>query len=67
MDSTILTGVVIVDGAVIGAGRVVSKNEEDYEIVAGNPAQISDIDLQNANQTASAHHAAELRGIQNNR
>jgi len=35
----ILPGVCIGDGAVIGAGSVVTKNVEDYEIVAGNPAK----------------------------
>jgi acetyltransferase-like isoleucine patch superfamily enzyme len=34
----IMPGVVIGDGAVIGAGSVVTKNVNDYEIVAGNPA-----------------------------
>ena len=37
-DVLILPGVNIGDGAVIGAGSVVTKNVEDYEIVAGNPA-----------------------------
>lgn len=35
----ILPGVQIGDGAVIGAGSVVTKNVNDYEIVAGNPAK----------------------------
>jgi acetyltransferase-like isoleucine patch superfamily enzyme len=35
----ILPGVSIGDGAVIGAGSVVTKNVDDYEIVAGNPAK----------------------------
>lgn len=35
----ILPGVKIGDGAVIGAGSVVTKNIDDYEIVAGNPAR----------------------------
>lgn len=35
----IISGVVIGDGAVIGAGSVVTKNVEDYAIVAGNPAR----------------------------
>lgn len=35
----ILPGVKIGDGAVIGAGSVVTKNVDDYEIVAGNPAK----------------------------
>ena len=35
----IMTGVVVGDGAVIGAGSVITKNVDDYEIVAGNPAK----------------------------
>lgn len=35
----ILSGVSIGNGAVIGAGSVVTKNIDDYEIVAGNPAK----------------------------
>ena len=37
--TTILPGVCIGDGAVIGAGSVVTKKVHDYEIVAGNPAR----------------------------
>ena len=32
--------IVIGDGAIVGAGSVVTKNVEDYTIVAGNPAKI---------------------------
>lgn len=39
MNVLILPGVRIGDGAVIGAGSVVTRNVEDYEIVAGNPAK----------------------------
>lgn len=35
----ILPGITIGDGAVIGAGAVVTKNIEPYAIVAGNPAR----------------------------
>jgi acetyltransferase-like isoleucine patch superfamily enzyme len=35
----ILPGVNIGDGAVIGAGSVINKNIDDYEVVAGNPAR----------------------------
>lgn len=35
----ILPGVTIGDGAVIGAGSIVTKNVEPYTIVAGNPAR----------------------------
>lgn len=37
---TILPGVKIADGTVIGAGSVVTKNTEPYSVVAGNPARI---------------------------
>ncbi len=35
----VLPGITIGDGAVIGAGAVVTKNVEPYTIVAGNPAR----------------------------
>lgn len=35
----ILPGISVGDGAVIGAGSVVTKNVEEYSIVAGNPAR----------------------------
>jgi acetyltransferase-like isoleucine patch superfamily enzyme len=35
----ILPGITIGDGAVVGAGTVVTKNVEPYAIVAGNPAR----------------------------
>ena len=38
-NATIMSGVRIGDGAVIGAGSVVTKDVDDYEIVAGNPAR----------------------------
>lgn len=37
--ATILSGLTIGDGAVIGGGRVVTKNVGSYEIWAGNPAK----------------------------
>jgi acetyltransferase-like isoleucine patch superfamily enzyme len=40
MNSMILSGVLIGDGAVIGAGSVVTKYVPPYAIVAGNPAKI---------------------------
>ena len=39
MESLILSGVTIGDGAVIGARSVVTKNVDPYTIVAGNPAR----------------------------
>ena len=38
-EATILPGVTIGDGAVIGAHSVVTKDVRPYEIVAGNPAR----------------------------
>jgi acetyltransferase-like isoleucine patch superfamily enzyme len=35
----ILPGVIIGEGAVVGAGAIVTKNVEQYAIVAGNPAK----------------------------
>lgn len=39
-DSTILPGITIGDGAIIGAGSVVTKDVPQNTIVAGNPARI---------------------------
>jgi carbonic anhydrase/acetyltransferase-like protein (isoleucine patch superfamily) len=36
----VLSGVSIGDGAVVGAGAVVTKSVEPYAIVAGNPARL---------------------------
>ena len=36
----ILPGVTIGDGAIIGAGSIVTKNVEPYAIVGGNPAKV---------------------------
>jgi lipopolysaccharide transport system ATP-binding protein len=38
-NAIIMSGINIGDGAVIGAGSVVTKNVENYEVVAGNPAK----------------------------
>ena len=38
--SVILPGVTIGEGAVIGAGSIITKDVESYKIVAGNPAKI---------------------------
>jgi acetyltransferase-like isoleucine patch superfamily enzyme len=40
MNSIVLSGVQIGNGAVVGAGTVVSKDVEDYCIVVGNPARV---------------------------
>jgi len=39
-NSTILQGVIIGEGAVIGAGSVVTKNIPPYSIAVGNPAKV---------------------------
>ncbi|KTD03704.1 chloramphenicol acetyltransferase [Legionella geestiana] len=39
-DATILPGVTIGDGAIIGSKSVVTKDVAPYEIVGGNPAQV---------------------------
>ncbi len=39
-NSVILEGLTIGDGAIIGAGSVVTKSVEPYSIVAGNPAKL---------------------------
>ena len=38
--STIMSGIKINDGAVVGAGSVVTKDVPPFAIVGGNPAQI---------------------------
>ena len=40
LGATILSGVIVGDGAVVGAQAVVSKSVPPYAVVAGNPAQI---------------------------
>jgi virginiamycin A acetyltransferase len=40
INSTILSGVQVGDGAIIAAGSVVTKNVEPYAIVGGNPAKL---------------------------
>jgi len=40
MDSTIMAGLKIGDGAIIAAKSVVTKDVESYTIVAGNPAKV---------------------------
>jgi virginiamycin A acetyltransferase len=40
LNSTILSGITIGDGAIIAANAVVTKNVEPYTIVGGNPAKI---------------------------
>lgn len=39
-NSIIMKGVTIGEGAIVGAGSVVSKNVPDYAVVVGNPAKI---------------------------
>jgi acetyltransferase-like isoleucine patch superfamily enzyme len=38
--ATILCGITIGEGAIVGAGSVVTKDVEPYTIVAGNPARV---------------------------
>jgi len=40
LDCIILKGVTIGEGAVVGAGSVVTKDVPDYGVVAGNPATL---------------------------
>lgn len=40
MDATVMPGVKIGDGAIIGAKSVVTKDIEPYTVVAGNPAKV---------------------------
>lgn len=40
MNVTILPGITIDDGSIIGAGSVITKNVEKGTIVAGNPARV---------------------------
>jgi virginiamycin A acetyltransferase len=39
-DATIMPGVTIADGAIIGTRSIVTKDVGPYEIVGGNPAQV---------------------------
>jgi chloramphenicol O-acetyltransferase type B len=40
MRSIIMPGVTIGEGAVVGAGSVVTKDVPPYSVVAGNPAKV---------------------------
>jgi len=40
LDATIMPGVTIGDGAIIGAKSVVTHDVEPYTVVAGNPARV---------------------------
>lgn len=40
LNTTILSGVTIGDGAIVAAGSIITKNVEPYAIVGGNPAKI---------------------------
>lgn len=40
MRSIFLPGIIVGNGAIIGAGSIVTKNVEPYAIVAGNPARL---------------------------
>jgi maltose O-acetyltransferase len=37
---TILAGITIGNGCVVGAGSVVTRDVEDYSVVVGNPARV---------------------------
>ena len=38
-NSTVLPDIVVGEGAIVGAGAVVTKNVKPYEVVIGNPAK----------------------------
>jgi acetyltransferase-like isoleucine patch superfamily enzyme len=40
LNTTILSGVTIGDGAIVAAGSIITKNVEPYAIVGGNPAKV---------------------------
>lgn len=39
-NATLLPGIIIGEGAMVGAGAVVTKNVPDYAVVVGNPAKV---------------------------
>ncbi|MEV8239977.1 DapH/DapD/GlmU-related protein [Microbacterium testaceum] len=60
--ATVLGGVEIGEGALIGAGAVVTKNVAPYTIVAGNPGRVVGTRF---NEEQQAAHSASLnrRGV----
>lgn len=53
-NATILAGITIGEMALVGAGAVVTKDVEDFAIVAGNPARIiGDVNNQNGASTSA--------------
>jgi UDP-2-acetamido-3-amino-2,3-dideoxy-glucuronate N-acetyltransferase len=58
-NATILAGTEIGEGAIVGAGAVVTKNIPEYAIVAGNPARvIGDARLREKQISGHVHQAS---------
>lgn len=55
-NATILCGVIIGEGAIVGAGSVVTRDVPPWTVVAGNPARI----LRSINQTEEAFNEYSL-------